>query len=152
MNLLIFKVSEREYAVEIGQVYRVIRMKKYTPVPDSLDFVKGVISLRGKVIPLVSMRMIMGIEEGQETKNSRIVVFTDNGKLTGAVVDSVAGVSDIAKELIAPPDDMLKETNYLAGIVKIADRIILLIDMRKLLSAEDKEKVGHIEDRVEVKR
>lgn len=152
MNLLIFTVADREYAVEIGQVFRVIRMKKYTPVPESADYVKGVISLRGKVIPLISMRKVLGIAGEEETKNSRIIIFNDDNSLIGAITDSVSGVSDIKKESISEPDDVLKGTQYLKGIIKINERIILVIDMGRLLSAEEKESVGHIEARVEVRK
>lgn len=152
MITVVFNIAGREYGAGIDQVREVIRMRKVTPVPDAADFVEGVISLRGKVVTLVNLRQKLGVEKKLLDKTTRIIVTEVEGHVLGMIVDSVSDVTDIKEENVSEPDETLKEAAYLKGIAKLDNRIILIADIGKLLSVEDKAGIGKVATRVEIKK
>ena len=140
MNLITFALAGKEYAVEITQIREVTKMSEVTPVPDAADFVEGVINLRGKVIPLISLRKKLGFKEQELNKSNRIIITQVDSHVLGLVVDGKIDVVAVEPENITPPDDVLKKAKYLAGVGRIGERLILIADVEKFFT--DKEKTG----------
>ena len=127
-------------------------MREIIQVPDAAKSVEGVISLHGKVVPLVSLRKKMGAEAKEISRWSRIMVTEMDQSPVGVVVDTVLGVVSIEPGLITPPDEVLKDAVYLTGVARLDKRLILVIDIGKLLSREDKDGLKEVHKRVEVKK
>ena len=151
MKALIFSVGEKDYAAEITQVREVIRKRKVTPVPETASFVEGVISLRGRVIPLINLRKKLGMNS-QEVPSNRIVVTTIQNHWTGILVDQVKEVVTFKPEDITRPDTVLQGAAYLVGMTKWEGRMVLWIDLSELLKSEEKESLQKVQERVEIRR
>ena len=152
MHIVAFKILDREYGVNILQVREIIRSRRITPIPEAASFIEGVIVLRGKVMPLVNLRKKLGIEAKALDKKSRIIIAQLEGHCAGMIVDEVSDVLSVDDGNIIAPDEALQEAKYLIGLVNIGKRLILLVDMIKLLSHEESVDVRKIYDRVEVRR
>jgi purine-binding chemotaxis protein CheW len=135
MQLVSFHVGNEEFGLEILRVQEIIRMQAFTRVPNSAAFVDGVLNLRGKVIPVVTLRRCFGLEDRPHDKQTRIVVVEVNGNVLGFVVDSVSEVLRIPIETIEPPPRLGKvEREYVSGVGKLDDRLLILLDLDRLLS------------------
>jgi purine-binding chemotaxis protein CheW len=151
MKVLIFSVGEKDYGAEITQVREVIRKRKVTPVPETAAFVEGVISLRGRVIPLISLRKKLGMKS-QEVPSNRIVVTTIQNHWAGILVDQVKDVVTFMPEDITKPDEVLQGAAYLVGMTKWQGKLVLLVDLTELLKGEEKESLRKVQERVEIKK
>jgi purine-binding chemotaxis protein CheW len=152
MKVVIFTVKGKEYGVDIANVRQVIRMKEIVPVPDAADFVEGVICLRTKVVPVVNLSKKLGMKDDRPDRWARIIVTQLEGHTIGVVVDMVTDVITIDPASISAPDDVLKDAGYLIGVAKIGPRLILIADIDKLLSADERTSIEKVSDRVEVKK
>ncbi len=152
MKILTFTLADKHYGLKIDQVLRVIAMRPPTPVPETADFVEGVISLRGKIIPLINLRKKFSLSAGFVTKTSRIIVCRLDTYFVGVIVDSVLDVLTLEDSQITPPDDVLKNVSYLLGVLRKSNDIFLVIDMQSLLSHEAKVDLDHIRERVEIRK
>ena len=152
MHLLCFSLADKEYAVDIFGVREVRRIRQVTPVPKSLDFIEGVVSLRGRVIPIVNLRKKLSLPFPEKASLNRVLITESNNHMLGIAVDSVIGVLKIDEANIEPPDEVLKKAEYLIGVGKIGKRLILIADIEKLLSGEEKTGIGEIHKHVEVKK
>jgi len=144
-----FKLASEEYGLEILMVRDVIGLMEITRVPRTRDFIRGVINLRGKVIPVVDLRVKFGMEHnvlGEQTVIIVVQFSADERQMTmGILVDEVLEVLDISDDHIEPPPDFgsgAVNTNFILGIGKSEKRIIFLLDIGKVLSAEENEAVG----------
>ena len=151
MRLLCFNLSDREYAVNIESVREVRRVKQVTPIPKALDFIEGVVSLRGRVVPIISLSKKLGLSDKSSSFN-RVLITESNNHILGIAVDSVLGVITIDKASIEPPDEILKKAEYLIGVGKLAKRLILIIDIEKLLSCEEKSGILEVHKRIEIRK
>lgn len=139
MQLVGFDVGGEEFGLEILRVQEIIRIQQLTRVPNSPSFVDGVINLRGKVIPVVALRKCLGLEDRPHDKQTRIVVVEVNGNVLGFIVDSVSEVLRIPVETIEPPPRLGKvEREYVSGVGKLDDGLLILLDLDRLMSDADK--------------
>jgi purine-binding chemotaxis protein CheW len=152
VKVVIFNLADKEYAVDINDVREVIRLRKIVSVPDAAEFVEGVISLRGKVVTLINLRKKMGFAAELLNKSARIIITEINSRPLGIIVDNVSAVTDLQKENITIPDEALAQAKYLTGIAKINKRIILVVDIRQLLSSEDKAGIESVFKKVELRK
>ena len=152
MHLLCFSLADKEYAVDIAGVREVRRIRQVTPVPKSLDFIEGVVSLRGRVIPIVNLRKKLSLPFPEKANLNRVLITESNNHMLGIAVDSVIGVLKIDEANIEPPDEVLKKAEYLIGVGKIGKRLILIADIAKLLSSEEKSGIADVHKHVEVKK
>lgn len=152
MKIVIFTIGAKEYGVEISQVRQVIRKGSVVSIPDAADFVEGIIGLHGKVIPLVNLRKKLGIEGALEGSWNRIIITHLEGHPIGAIVDKVVEVINLEPSAITAPDEVLKDAAYLVGVAKLGKRMVLIMDIEKVLSGEDKAKVSAIHQRVKIKK
>jgi len=152
MHLLCFNLADKEYAVGIENVREVRRIRQVTPIPKALDFIDGVVSLRGRVVPIINLRKKLGLPAGASPSFNRVLITESNNHMFGVAVDEVVGVISIDKTDIEPPDEILKKCEYLTGLGKIDRRLILIIDIEKLLSGEDKAGLLEVHEKVELKK
>ena len=140
-QLVVFDLDSESYGVDIGAVREIIRMQEITRVPRTPEFVEGVINLRGKVIPVVDLRKRFGLAVGEENKDNRIVVVDIGGQDIGVVVDAVTEVLRIPAAAIEPPSSVITsaDSEYLLGIVKLADKMIILLELESVLSEKEKD-------------
>jgi purine-binding chemotaxis protein CheW len=132
---LTFVLDKEEYGIEILRVREIIKVIDITPVPEAPNYIKGVINLRGKVIPVADLRLKFGMQEIAYTEQTCIIVLDVAGKLMGAVVDTVSEVLDITEEQIEPAPDFGAglDTDYILGMCKIGDTVKILLDIDKIL-------------------
>jgi len=138
-KFLTFFLAGEEYGLEILKVREIIGMMNITPVPRTPDFIRGVINLRGKVIPIVDLRLKFGMETTAKTDETCVIVVQAAGIQMGIVVDKVSEVLDIAGEDIedSPSFGADVDTEYILGIGKSQGRVKLLLDIDKVLSEKD---------------
>jgi purine-binding chemotaxis protein CheW len=135
LQLVSFYLEGEEFALEILKVQEIIRMVDLTRVPNAPEFVEGVINLRGKVIPVIGLRRRFGMGPKEHDKQTRIVVVETRGTVIGFVVDSVSEVLRIPADTVeAPPRLAKSEREYVTGVGKLANRLLLLLDVDRLLS------------------
>jgi purine-binding chemotaxis protein CheW len=133
-QLVVFEVADESFGIDINAVQEIIRLQQITEVPRAPMHVKGVINLRGKVIPVVDLREKLGFMQGEETKSSRIVVVDIAGTTVGMIVDAVSEVLRISSEQIEEPSSIIESyEQYLRGIGKVENRLVLLLDLEKVL-------------------
>jgi len=135
-KFLTFFLAGEEYGLEILKVQEIIGMMDITPVPRSPDHIRGVINLRGKVIPVVDLRLRFGMQAAEQTSETCIIVVQANRIQTGIVVDQVSEVLNIASEEIedAPAFGAEVQTDYILGIGKSDGRVKLLLDIDRVLA------------------
>lgn len=134
LQLVSFNLGNEEYAVDILRVQEINRMVEITPIPNAPPHVEGVINLRGKVIPVVNLRKKFRLDAKEMDSHSRIVVV-DVGTTIGLLVDSVSQVLRISPDTVEPPPPAADNgsSKYILGIGKLADRLLLLLDIESLL-------------------
>lgn len=139
-QLVVFTLADESYGVDIGKVSGIERMHDITKIPRTADFVEGVINLRGRIIPVVDLRKIFCVTVGEQTKDTRIVVVDSGGQPIGCMVDAVTEVLRISTESVEPPSSVITSSggsDYLLGIAKLENRMIILLDLDKVLSQDD---------------
>jgi purine-binding chemotaxis protein CheW len=139
VQLVSFNIGEEEFGVDILKVQEINRMLEVTRVPNAPEFVDGVINLRGKVIPIIDLRRRFGMDRREHDKNTRIVVVELTGKIVGFVVDAVREVLRIPRSVTEPPPSIVAgvEAEYITAVGKLEDRLLILLDLDKVLSAEE---------------
>lgn len=141
LQLVSFSLSGEEYGIDILKVQEINRMLSVTKVPNASEFVEGVINLRGKVIPIMSLRKKFGLETKAHDKKTRIVVVDIEQQTLGVVVDEVSEVLRLPVGTIQPPPAAVtggKDTAYIRGIGKVGERLLILLDLNKIF-LEDME-------------
>ncbi|MBF0273693.1 MAG: purine-binding chemotaxis protein CheW [Nitrospinae bacterium] len=138
---LTFKLAQEEYGLEILTVREIMGMMEITMVPQTPDYLKGVINLRGKVIPVIDLRSKFGMEESEYTKETCIIVVDVQNILMGIIVDTVSEVIDVNGAEIEPPPKFSTSirTDFIMGIGKTKGNIVILLDIDKVLSVEEFE-------------
>jgi purine-binding chemotaxis protein CheW len=137
LQLVSFNIGDEEFGVDILQVQEINRMLEVTRVPNAPSYVDGVINLRGKVIPIIDLRSRFGMPRKEHTKHTRIVVVELNGKVLGFVVDGVREVLRIPRSITEPPPAIAGSAHeeYITGVGKLSDRLLILLDLEKALDA-----------------
>jgi len=134
LQLVGFRVGSEEFGLDILRVQEIIRFQELTRVPNSPDYMAGVANLRGRVIPVISLRKCFGLEAGPCDKQTRIIVVELNGSIVGFIVDSVSEVLRIPADLIEPPPRLAKvEREYVSGVGNLTDRLLILLDVERLM-------------------
>jgi purine-binding chemotaxis protein CheW len=147
MQLVVFDLASEHYGVDISDVREIMRMQSVTRVPGAMAYVEGVINLRGKVLPVLDLRKRLGMKVAEQTDESRIVVIDIADGEVGVIVDAVTEVLRIPSSSIEPPSAMITQgtADYLRGIAKLPNRLIILLDVNKLLSnMADSEAIARV--------
>src|SRR6476660_3506879 len=130
-QLVVFQLGAELYGVEIARVHEIIRLQTVTRVPRAPSFVEGVINLRGKVIPVVDLRRRFGLPSAEHTRSTRIVVVEIGDQVVGIVVDGVSEVLRVNTATVEPPSPVVAgvDSEYLHGIAKLPERLVILLDL-----------------------
>lgn len=143
LRYLIFSLGDEHYGTAIGKVREIIRYESLTPIHDSQDYIRGVINLRGKIIPIMDLRIKFGMEAREYTDKTVFIMLDINGEKEtfnmGVAVDAVHEVSAVKPDSVeSPPQVGMKGKNtYLEGIVQIRDTMVMLLDMDRIITAEE---------------
>ncbi|MBN2556941.1 MAG: purine-binding chemotaxis protein CheW [Anaerolineales bacterium] len=142
-QLVVFQLSSEQYAMSIAAVEGIIKMQSITRVPHAPACVEGVTNLRGEVLPVIDLRKRFELEMTAASEDTRIIVVELNGEKAGMVVDGVSEVIKIPEEAIEPPAAIVSgvDTAFIRGIATIEDRLIILVDLEKVLSLEEQVEI-----------
>jgi purine-binding chemotaxis protein CheW len=148
IQLVIFRLRDEEFGVEIGAVLEITRLLAITHIPAAPGFIEGVINLRGKVLAVVDLARQFGLKEEKELpKTARIVVVEVRNITLGLIVDEVPEVIRVSEEKIEPPPEIIQsEVNrrYIKGVAKLDQRLIILLDLNSVLSFHEVEEAGRV--------
>ncbi len=139
-QLVLFDLASEHYAIDSMNVREIIRMQAITKIPGAPASVEGVINLRGKVTPVMDLRKRLGLEVGQESKETRIVVVEVGGQDVGLVVDGVSEVLRIPVSVIEPTSTIVapEEADYILGVAKLETKLVILLDIGRLLAGDER--------------
>jgi purine-binding chemotaxis protein CheW len=140
MKVIVFTLAQEEYGIEVDKVRTIERMVPITRVPKTPVFVKGVINLRGIVLPVIDLRGRFGLPETELTENSRIIIVAANDLEVGFIVDSANDVMDVMSDTIENPPEVLGgiKAKYLSGVAKIGEnRLLILLNLVEVLSRNE---------------
>jgi purine-binding chemotaxis protein CheW len=139
LQLVTFGIGEEEFGIDILKVQEIIRTMAITKVPNSPPYVEGVINLRGKVIPVIDLRGRFNMEYRAHDGHTRIIVLQIHGMIVGFVVDEVSEVLRIQSNTVEPPPPVVSgiESEYIKGVGKLDDRLLILLDLDKLIPVEE---------------
>ena len=131
-------LSDEEYAIDIEDIKEIINLQEITEVPRAPKYIKGIISLRGVIITIFDLRKRLGFQERKYGKDARIIVVSIDNTQIGILVDSVTEVLWMSEIEIEPPPPVIGgiEAEYLKGIGRVKDRIVILLNLNKVLKAE----------------
>ncbi len=156
LHLVTFRVGTELFGVPISAVQEIVRVPQIARIPQSPEFVEGVINLRGRIITVVDMRKRMtcgakAIESAEERgRKSRILVVEADGRLVGVIVDEVAEVLKLSEERVeaAPPMVAQVDNQYIKGVGKLENDLLILIDIERILTSEQIEALDAVEQQI----
>jgi purine-binding chemotaxis protein CheW len=138
VQLVIFKLANEDYGLLISKVQEINRMVTVTRLPQTPDFMEGIINLRGRVIPVVDLRKRFGFIPREHQMDTRIMVVDISGQTVGLVVDAVNEVVKVSGDCIEPaPQSFIMNAQFVQGIVKLADRLVILLDIDCILTSQE---------------
>jgi purine-binding chemotaxis protein CheW len=143
LQLVTFTLDNEEFGVDILKVQEINKMIDITRIPNAPPFVEGVINLRGKIIPIVDLRKRLNFDGKVADKATRIIVVELDGMVLGFIVDSVSEVLRISENTVEPPPSLISgiESEYIQGVGKLENRLLLLLDLKKVFSASDRKEL-----------
>lgn len=146
-ELVVFKLLEQNYAIDISTVHEIIRMEHITRVPRTPHFVEGVINLRGKIVPVIDLKKRFGLtSEVEATADSRIIIVEVEGTTIGIIVDGVREVLRLPQSEIEPTPPVLNndiDATYIRGVGKFNDWLIVLLEIKNVLNDTNKENLNN---------
>ncbi|EJW15582.1 chemotaxis protein CheW [Paenibacillus alvei] len=140
LKVVVFTLGEEEYGIEVEKVKTIERMLPITRVPKTYDFIKGVINLRGVVVPVIELRGRFGLPSAEVTEQSRIIIVAYEDLEVGFIVDSANDVIDIIDEDIEPAPEVVGgiQAKYLRGVAKIGDnRLLIMLNLAEVLNKSE---------------
>lgn len=148
IQLVIFKLNEEEYGVPVQNVQEIIRMTQITKVPKTPRHVTGVINRRGDIIPIVDLKNFFELVASAQDDDTRIVVVEVGSEVLGVIVDHVSEVLRLSEGSIEPPPRLSDrpEAAYFTGIGKKDDRLLMLLDLKKIVPDFELEKMPAVDE------
>ncbi|HZT07625.1 MAG TPA: chemotaxis protein CheW [Chloroflexota bacterium] len=137
LPVVCFELAGESYAADIGHVREIIRRQDIAPIPRAPDFVEGMTNLRGRVLPVVDLRRLLGFPPGEITRRSRILIVEFGGQLLGAIVDAVTQVVRLPSSSLEPPSRVVSrvETAYMRGVAALGESLVVVLDVDRVLTA-----------------
>ncbi|MCQ1527977.1 chemotaxis protein CheW [Lutispora saccharofermentans] len=135
-QFVVFELDNEEYGIDILRVKTIEKMSNITRVPKTASYIKGVINLRGEIVPIIDLREKFNLDKKEESENTRIIIVYVDDINVGLIVDSASKVIEISNDMVELPPESLGNTeqNNIYGIGKLDDKIITLLDVKKLLN------------------
>ena len=139
-KLVTFRLGDDHFAADIFSVERVLRYTAPTSVPDMPDYIEGVIDYQGRVVPIVNLRRRFEMEDLEVRNETRILILHSDGEWIGVVVDAVTAVTPFDPATVAPPPPLFRGLagDYLKGIVRMSERLVIFLDIERLLSSTER--------------
>jgi purine-binding chemotaxis protein CheW len=147
LQLVVFNIGSEEFGVEIMNVQEIIRMTNITKIPQASSYVKGIINLRGKIIVVINLDVIMGMTSKEQDENTRIIVADIGDTVMGFIVDSVSEVIRLPESSVEAAPAVIANkigTEYVRGVGKMEDRLLILLDLDRILSSNQFHNVSTI--------
>ena len=143
IKMLIFGLNGEYYATDIKEVERILGYQEPTVIPDAPIFVKGVINHEQSILPIISLSSKFNFGEDKESENRKIIVVKRKENKFGIIVENVYEVRDVNSDLMegAPPITTTIDKKYIAGLIKLENNIVILLDLEKILSSEDEDNI-----------
>ncbi|MFD2443544.1 chemotaxis protein CheW [Bacillus sp. CGMCC 1.16607] len=147
LKIIIFQLKEKEYAIPVSQVSSIEKIEHITRVPRTVDYIKGVINLRGVVTPIIDLRKRFGLEEATYSDSTRVIMVSIDQLEVGLIVDAANDVIDIDVNSIEPPPVVVgvSEAEYISGVVKVEKRLKILLDLEKVLNTDEVKSIKGLE-------
>ena len=147
IKVIVFRLKDEEYGVEVNQVKSIEKLEHITRVPRTPKFVKGVINLRGVVTPIVDLRSRFALEETGYSETTRVIIVVVGELEVGLIVDAANDVIDIPVNAIEPAPEVVGgvEAAYLRGVAKLEKRLLILLNLDKVLNTEEIKQLDAIE-------
>jgi purine-binding chemotaxis protein CheW len=144
VQLVVFKLGREEYGISILEVQEIKRMTEITRVPHTPPYIKGVINLRGSVLPVLDLRKRLNLPSIDDSDDTRIIIVKIEDLTVGMIVDSVSEVTALNQENIEPPSAVVGgvAANYLSGVGKQDDRLLILLNLDEIIGISQDSKVG----------
>ena len=138
LKVIVFQLHNEEYALPVEYIGAIERIHPITRVPRAEEFVKGVINLRGVIIPIIDLRLRFGMPEMELSEENRIIIVNKNGFEVGLIVDTASDVIDLEMDKMEPKPEVVGSVaaNYIDGVIKVEDRLLILLDLEKILISE----------------
>lgn len=143
LQLVSFTIGQEEFGLDIQCIQEINRVVDITRVPNSPEYVTGVINLRGKVIPIIDLRKRFGFPPKESDKNTRIIVVELAGMVVGFMVDAVREVIRIPKNITEPPPTIVAGigSEFITAVAKLENRLLILLDLERILHEKDKQQL-----------
>lgn len=137
MKLIIFQLNEKEYAIPVSQVSAIEKVQHITRVPNAAPYVKGVINLRGVVTPIIDLRLRFDMDQEEYSDSTRVIIVLLDDMEVGLIVDAANDVIDVKVDAIEPPPEVVgvTEAEYISGVAKVEKRLLILLDLEKVLNS-----------------
>lgn len=150
LQLVSFEIGNEEFGVDILKVQEINRMMEITKVPNTPNFIEGIINLRGRVIPVIDLRIKLGMAAKEKDKDTRIVIVEIQNRTVGFIVDRVSEVLRIPKSITEAPPSMVSgiDSEYITSVGKLEDRLLILLDLEKVLDTKEKSQLTAVADKV----
>lgn len=149
LQLVVFNTGKEDFGIEIMNVQEIIRMTNITKIPQSPSHIRGIINLRGKIIVVINLNVVMGMESSEHDENTRIIVTSINDTVVGFVVDSVSEVLRLPSSSVEAAPELVSakiDSSYLKGVGKLDNRLLLLLDMGRVLSKDEMAQIPAIQE------
>lgn len=149
LQLVVFNTGKEDFGIEIMNVQEIIRMTNITKIPQSPSYIRGIINLRGKIIVVINLNVVMGMESSEHDENTRIIVTSINDTVVGFVVDSVSEVLRLPSSSVEAAPELVStkiDSSYLKGVGKLDNRLLLLLDMGRVLSKDEMSQIPAIQE------
>jgi purine-binding chemotaxis protein CheW len=144
-QIVVFNIGDEEFGVNISEVWKIIRMEQITKIPNTDRFIKGVINLRGGIVVIIDLAMKLGFPNKEDDKNTRIIVIELKENIIGMIVDSATEMMRLSPEQVKPAPPMITQKisgDYIEGVGIINERLLILLDLAKILEAKDIKSVN----------
>ncbi|MHA6251275.1 chemotaxis protein CheW [Oceanobacillus sp. CAU 1775] len=147
LKVIVFNLNGEEYALPVEYVGAIERLHPITRVPETANFVKGVINLRGVIIPIIDLRLRFELEETELTDENRIIIVNVNNLEVGIIVDAANDVIDIPRDIIEEPPEVIGsvDVDYVEGVAKLDQRLLVLLNLDLVLAKEDNKLFSNLE-------
>ena len=149
IELIVFKLGDEEFAANIDQVREIMRIGTITPIPDSPDFIEGVTNVRGEITVAIDLKARLFLPVKQEVESKHIVITEQEKNLFGLMVDEVTEVLRISESEVKPTPELVTRIDriYIRGVITLEKRLIILIDLAKVLQEEELTKLAKLSER-----
>ena len=145
-QLVIFELGTEQFGIEIATVEGIVKMQEITKIPYAPSYMEGITNLRGSVLPVIDLKKRFNLEPEAETRETRIITVNMDSIKMGMIVSSVSEVLTIEDSVIEPPPPMICNINssFITGVAKIDSHLVILLDLEKILSSDEKESASKI--------